>query len=305
MRLDGIHHVTCITGDARRNLDFYTRVLGLRLLTKATNQDDVFVYHLFYGDEHASPGADITFFEYRGAVRGHAGAGMVHRVLWRVAGEEALAFWEQRLAAEGVTATRHADALRFADPEGLDHELVIQQVPDAPLVARHPEIPADVALQGFAGVRAYARRAERSRALLENVMGAKALGDDTWDVRGDSRGGTIAWDPAPEAPGRQGAGTVHHVAWAAPAAEHPAWVQRLHAAGHASTDVVDRHWFHSIYFREPNGVLFEIADDAPGFTVDTPLADLGKQLQLPPWLEPRRAEIEARLTPLPDPRAGW
>jgi glyoxalase family protein len=305
MRLNGIHHVTCITGDARRNLDFYTRVLGLRLVAKAVNQDDPFVYHLFYADEGGDPGSDLTFFEYPAAARGRAGAGMVHRIVWRVAGEDALAFWDARLRAEGLDVARTPGALRFADPEGLEHEFVHDRSGDAPLVAEHPEIPAAHALRGFDGVRAYARREERSRRVLESVMGAVARGEHVWELRGATRGGTLTWDEPPAEAGRPGAGTVHHVAWGAPAAEHAGWVERLRAGGVSSTDVVDRHWFHSIYFREPNGVLFEIADDAPGFTVDTPLPELGKRVELPPWFEPHRAEIEARLTPLPDPRAGW
>lgn len=305
MKLNGLHHVTCITGDAPRNLDFYTRVLGLRLVCKAVNQDDAFVYHLFYGDEHGSPGMDLTFFEYKGARPGRAGAGMVHRIVWRVATEAALDFWAARLAAEGVETTRAPGSLRFADGEGLEHELIVDASGDPPLVAEHPEIPRAMALQGMDGVRAYAASAARSRRVLEAVMGAHESSPGTWELRGESRRGWIAYDAPPAARGVPGAGTVHHVAWGAPAAEHAAWVGRLHEGRVPSTEVVDWHWFHSIYFREPNGVLFEIADDAPGFTVDTPLDQLGQRVELPPWFEPHRAEIEAKLTPLPDPRAGW
>src|SRR5687767_11317196 len=151
MRLDGIHHVTCITGDAPRNVDFYTRVLGLRLVKKTVNQDDPTVYHLFYADEQGSPGSDITFFEYPGVRRGRAGAGMVHTVAWRVASREALDFWANRLGGEGVAAEEDVDRLAFADPEGLGLELRAVASDDPPLVARHPEIPEDLALQGFDG----------------------------------------------------------------------------------------------------------------------------------------------------------
>src|SRR6187551_609448 len=171
MRLEGIHHVTCITGDAPGNVDFYTGVLGLRLVKKTVNQDDPFVYHLFYADEQGSAGADITFFEYPGARRGRAGAGMVHRVTFRVASDEAVDFWESRLGEHGVRATREPGALRFEDPEGLGLELAVSDVPDEPLVARHPEIPEAYALQGFGGVRAFVPDPERSRRLLEEVMG--------------------------------------------------------------------------------------------------------------------------------------
>ena len=141
VRLEGIHHVTAITGDAARNVDFYTRVLGLRLVKKTVNQDDPTVYHLFYADEAGSPGSDLTFFEYPGARPGRAGAGMVHTVVWQVASAEALAFWEERLAGDGVVCERAATLLRFADPEGLGHELTVSAATDAPLLAEHPEVP--------------------------------------------------------------------------------------------------------------------------------------------------------------------
>lgn len=302
MRLEGVHHVTAITGDVVKNVDFYTRVLGLRLVGKSVNQDDPSVYHVFFSDEHGRPGADITFFEYRGAARGRAGSGMVHRVLWRVTGEPALAFWEQRLAKEGV-ATQRADAsLRFADPEGLAHELVVAHVPDEPRIADHPEIAREMALQGFHGVRAYGGRIERSGALLENVLGGRRVAENTWELRGDRRGGTIQFDAPPAERGLPGAGTVHHVAWGTSVAEHPKWVDELASHGVQSTPVVDRHFFKSIYFREPGGVLYEIADEGPGFGRDE---ELGRQIVLPPWYESHRARIESMLTPIPDPRAGW
>ena len=154
MELEGIHHISAITGDARRNIDFYTRVLGLRLTAKSVNQDDPTVYHLFYGDEHARPGADLTFFEYPGAKPGRPGAGMVHRIVHRVASDEALDFWALRFGDEGVQFERDEAALRFADPEGLAHELIADPTDDAPLTAVHPEVGAEVALRGFEGVRA-------------------------------------------------------------------------------------------------------------------------------------------------------
>lgn len=307
MNLDGIHHITAITGDAPRNVDFYTRVLGLRMTAKTVNQDDPSVYHLFYGDENAQPGADLTFFEYPGAIPGRPGAGMVHRVVWRVASGEALDFWTARLGADGVAVERgDGGSLLFADPEGLGHELVVDDSGDEPLIAEHPEIPAAVALQGFAGVRAYSARPEYSALVLEKLMGAtRRGGDETFELRGERRGGWIAWDPAPAEPGRQSAGTVHHIAWGTTDAEMQAWIDRVTQAGIPNSGYVDRHYFHSLYFREPGGVLYELATREPGFTVDGPVEELGTTLILPPFLEPRRAEIAARLTPLPDPRAGW
>lgn len=316
MRLEGIHHISAITGDAAANVDFYARVLGLRLVAKTVNQDDPSVYHLFYGSEHGRPGSEITFFEYPSAVRGRAGDGMVHTIVWRVGSAAALDFWAARLAADGVATERlDPDRLRFSDPEGLAHELAVvpHDLPDEPLRAVHPDVPAEHALQGFAGVRAYTTDVERSRPTLERLLGAREVPDDsgrhatTFGLRGERRGGTIAYDPPPatDPRGRPGAGTVHHVAWGTTVDEHPVWFARLRDAGLHSSPVVDRHYFKAIYFREPSGVLFEISDDEPGFTVDVPLEDLGSVIILPPHLEPERAAIEARLTPLPDPRAVW
>ena len=306
MRLDGLNHITAITGDAPRNVDFYTSTLGLRLVTKTVNQDDPTVYHLFYGDEEGSPGADLTFFEYPGATRGRAGAGCAYRVVWRVGSANSLGFWADRLAELEVAREVEPGSVRFADPEGLEHELVVEDVPDAPLRAHHPEIPPEHALLGFAGVRAYSMRPESSPTLLVDVLGAASVDAGTLEVRGERRGSTIRFDAAPEgARLSQGAGSIHHIAWGTTMAEHPRWLEHVNAAGVRSTPIIDRHFFHSIYFREPGGLLYEIADDGPGFASEVPLSELGRRVVLPPWLEPRRAEIESRLTPLPDPRAGW
>ena len=304
MQLQGLHHVTAITGDAQRNLDFYTRVLGLRLVAKTVNQDDPTVYHLFYADERGDAGSDITFFEYPGAIPGRPGDGMVHRVVWRVGSPAALDFWADRLAALEAPVTREENSVRFADPEGLEHELVADASGDEPLSAVHPEIPAEHALRGFEGVRAYSDEPERSGALLEQLLGAQRSGDATWQLRGERRGGWIAYDPAPAEPGRQSGGSVHHVAWGTSVADHPRWQERFEQSGVPTSGIIDRTYFKSIYFREPSGVLFEIADDAPGFTVDDPVEELGRRIILPPQFESHREQIEARLTPLPDPRAG-
>ena len=306
MRFEGIHHVTCITGDAPGNVDFYTRVLGLRMVKKTVNQDDPTVYHLFYADEEGSPGADITFFEYPGARRGRAGAGMVHTVTFRVASDEALDFWETRLREEGISTTRDASRLRFEDPEGLGLELAVSSTTDAPLVARHPDIPSERALQGFDGVRAFAADPEASRELLEETLGFLPSGEHAWEVRGEVRGGQYAYDPPPaHGPGVPGAGTVHHVAFASNMDEQDAWLERVRAAGRTPSGVIDRFWFRSIYFREPGGVLFELATLGPGFTLDEEAEHLGEALILPPAFEHLRAQIEPALTPIPDPRANW
>ena len=298
MRLEGIHHITAITADAPRNVDFYGRVLGLRLVKKTVNQDDPTVYHLFYADEKGSPGSDITFFEYPGARKGRAGDGMVHTVVWRVAREEALDFWEQRLRDEGVETERQPSRLRLADPEGLGIELAVVETADEPLVSEHPDIPSEVALQGFDGVRAFGADPPASRALLEDALGFTATGEAAWEVRGERRGGRSADDEPPGERGLGGAGTVHHVAWASTMEDHEAWRERVASAGASPTPVIDRFWFHSVYFREPGGVLFELATDGPGFAVDEDPAHLGERLVLPPWLEPHRGEIESALPPL-------
>jgi glyoxalase family protein len=305
MRLEGLNHITAITGDAPRNVAFYTGVLGLRLVTKTVNQDDPTVYHLFYADEHGTAGADLTFFEYPGAERGRLGRGCVYRVISRVGTPDSLAFWADRLGEHGVPFEKDFDSVRFADPEGLEHELTVEEVPDAPLRAEHPDIPPEHALLGFAGVRAYSMRDEASRRMLVDVLSAEEIGEKKFELRGHRRGATITWDPAPDGRLHHGAGSIHHIAWGTTVAEHPRWYEHVNAAGVRSTPIIDRHFFHSIYFREPGGVLYEIADDGPGFAHDVPLSELGREVVLPPWLEPRRAEIEARLTPLPDPRAAW
>jgi glyoxalase family protein len=301
VRLEGIHHVTCITGDAPRNVEFYARLLGLRLVKKSVNQDDPTVYHLFCAAEHGSAGSDMTFFEYPGAAPGRAGAGMVYRVVWRVAAPDALDFWEQRLAAAGVESERNGDRLLFHDPEGLELELAVVATNDAPLIADHPEIPAAVALHGFDSVRVYAASPETSRAFLEQGMDFRAAGDGTYESRGEERGSLYIYDESAER-GVPGAGTVHHVAWASPMDEHEAWRQRVLEAGANPTPVIDRFYFKSIYFREPSGVLFEIATIGPGFAVDEPADHLGERLSLPPNYEHLREQLEPVLTPLPNPR---
>jgi glyoxalase family protein len=304
MRFEGIHHVTCITGDAPHNVDFYVRVLGLRLVKKTVNQDDPTVYHLFYADEEGSPGADITFFEYPGARRGRAGTGMVHTITFRVASEDAIEFWEQRLAGEGVVTARADGRLRLEDPEGLGLELAVVETSDAPLVAEHPDIPTELALQGFDAVRAFSADPEASRVLFEQTLGFRPAGDAVWEVRGESRGGWYGFDTPPASgAGVPGAGTVHHVAWASQMDEQEAWLDAVRAAGRHPSGIIDRFWFRSIYFREPSGVLFEIATLGPGFSVDEDTEHLGESLVLPPAFEHLRPRVEQILTPLPDPRS--
>jgi glyoxalase family protein len=238
--------------------------MGLRLVKKTVNQDDPTVYHLFYADEAGSPGADLTFFEYPGAGRGSPGVGMVHRVVWRVASEEALTFWEERLLADGIESQRSPGRLEFNDPEGLGLALTVSTVADQPLIAEHPEIPGELALQGFDGVRAYSFDPDRSRGLLQETLGFAPVAGASFEARGEQRGGFYVYD---EAPGRgiPGAGTVHHVAWASPMDDHDATI-------------------------------------GPGFATDEDRAHLGESLSLPPAFEHLRAQLDGILTPLPNPR---
>jgi glyoxalase family protein len=307
MKLEGVHHITAITGDAQRNVDFYAGVLGLRLVKKTVNQDDPTVYHLFYADENGDPGSDLTFFEYPGAPPGRAGKGMIWGIRWRLGTEDALDFWEKRLTDHGTEVERGEDGVvRFADPEGLGHALKVVETTDEPLIAEHPEVPSELALQGFDGAIAYSGNPEASRPLLEEALGFQPLPDEPgqsgWECRGDDRGGLWGYSEPPAERGLQGAGSVHHIAWASQIDDHEAWRERVIAAGARPTPVIDRFYFRSIYFREPSGVLFEIATLGPGFTVDEPLESLGERLSLPPDYEHLREQVEPILRPITNPR---
>ena len=259
MRFEGIHHVTCITGDAPGNVDFYTRVLGLRMVKKTVNQDDPTVYHLFYADEAGSPGADITFFEYPGARRGRAGAGMVHTISFRVGSDETLDFWEARLGDEGVATDRSAGRLRFDDPKASGSSSPSSTPPTPRSSQSTPRCPPSTrcaASTACGRSRPHRRRA----ASCSRRLSASPTGEHAWEARGAVRGGNYAYDPPPASgAGVPGAGTVHHVAWASNMDEQEAWLERVRGAGAHASGIIDRFWFRSIYFREPSGVLFEIA----------------------------------------------
>ncbi|NUR77283.1 MAG: ring-cleaving dioxygenase [Thermoleophilia bacterium] len=294
MRLEGVHHITCITGDAPANVEFYAGELGLRMVKKTVNQDDPTVYHLFYADEKGSAGADITFFEYPGAPRGRAGDGMVHLVSFRVGSDESLEFWQKRVGGE-----IDGRSLLFTDPEGLALQLLVDDTGEPPLTAHAPDIPEEHRIRGFAGVRAYASHPERSERLLHALDF-----EPGWVARGEKRSGFYIYDVPPAERGMQSAGTVHHVAWASKLDEHDAWRDKVIDGGGQPTPVIDRFYFKSIYFREPSGVLFEIATIGPGFTADEPFETLGESLSLPPNYEQYREQVEGILAPLPNPRAA-
>jgi glyoxalase family protein len=302
MALEGLHHVTAITADAARNVDFYARLLGLRLIKKTVNFDQPDVYHLYYGDELATPGCVLTFFEFPTAAPGRAGDGMPYRIVWRVASDAALDFWAARLHDDAVACGRTTDgSVRFADIEGLEHELIVEDVPDAPLAAVAADIPAEHALQGFAGVHAYGARPQASAGLLDALGFTGA--DDAWQLAGDERRARWSYDAPPADAGVQGAGSIHHVAWSAADDDELARMRLVaSSAGARPTPIIDRQYFHSVYFREPSGVLFELATRDVGFDIDEPLASLGQALMLPPQYEPRRAQLELALTPIVNPR---
>lgn len=313
MQIDGLHHISTMTADGRAATDVVTGVLGLRLAAKTVNQDAPEMYHLFFTDEDASAGSDLTMFETRGLPRGRAGAGMVHRIGFRVASDEAIGFWADRLTRYGLPNRRARGTLTFEDPEGLGFELVVDESGDPPLRARHPQIPEEVALRGFDGVRIFSRAPERSAGVLTDVLGARAVDPATpadgglgpYELRSDRRGGLVALDRPPGERPLHGAGTVHHVAFGIRDADYEAWLPQVESHGLHTSGLVDRFYFRSIYFREPGGVLYELATDLPGFEAKGPREEWGVKTILPPWLEPHRAAIEANLQPIPDPREEW
>ena len=298
----GFHHITAITGDAPRNVDFYCRVMGMRMVKKTVNFDAPEVYHLYYADETGTPGSVLTFFEFPGARRGQAGAGMIHRLGWHVGGDVSLDFWEERLRSEAVQVDRQDGSLRFADPEGLGLELVSEASSDPPLRANAEGIADEYALLGFSGVRSYAARPKDTAELLQGILGFRGE-DGVFQHSTPGRGAAYHVDPPPSISPIQGAGSVHHVAWASADEDHESWRKTLTGAEMQPTPIIDRTYFRSIYFREPSGVLFEIATLSPGFDVDEDAASLGEALVLPQRYEVMRPWLEKNLTPITNPRS--
>jgi glyoxalase family protein len=304
MKLNGMHHITMITGDAQRNVDFYADVLGLRLVKKTVNFDAPEAYHLYFGDEHGSPGSILTWFEFAGAQRGRAGAGMVHTIQFGVGSEASLNFWADRLAARGYATARGEGSSTFTDYDGLHLELVVAQDGNPLLRAEHSEVPAEHAILGVEGARAYvARGPDADRDLLTQTLGFTHHGHGEYRLQGDKRHFHWGYETSGER-GIPGAGTVHHIAWHAPDADHVSWQQRVADAGMHVTPVIDRDYFKSVYFRQPQGILFEIATTSPGFAVDEDPEHLGEELRLPRQHEHLRPQLERHLTPLINPRAA-
>ncbi len=304
MKLQGMHHITMITGDAQKNVDFYADVLGLRLVKKTVNFDAPEAYHLYFGDDHGSPGSILTWFEFAGAQRGQAGAGMIHTIALSVASEAALDFWSRRLCARGHASERGEGSLGFADYDGLRFELAIGDGRNPPLRAPHPEIPAEHAIGGVEGARAYIGRGlEVDRGLLTDTLGFAEGAAGEYRLDGGERQFQWGYDESAQR-GLPGAGTVHHIAWHSRDEDHESWRARVGDAGMQVTPVIDRDYFLAIYFRQPQGILFEIATTSPGFAVDEDPDRLGEDLRLPRQHEHLRSQLERLLTPLANPRTA-
>ncbi len=298
--MQALHHVTMITADAQRNVDFLAGVLGLRLVKKTVNFDAPQMYHLYYGDDAGSPGTILTWFEIRGAGPGRAGAGMVHRIDLGVASEASLDFWQQRLETASVDVERSGSELHFTDPDGLALAIVVSGSGNAPLRAASDEIPAEHAIGGIEAARAY-RGAGDDHELLVDTFGFTPVGDGAYVVEGESRRVGWAYDDAPAEPGIQGSGTAHHIAWCSRDADHATWREREEAAGLPVSRTFDRDYFDAIYARMPSGILFEVATEGPGFAVDEAPGELGRELRVPKMHAPLRDELERTLTPLKVP----
>jgi glyoxalase family protein len=313
MQLAGIHHLTAVTADASRNHAFYTRTLGMRLVKKTVNQDDVSAYHLFYADGEATPGSDLTFFDWP-VQREQRGTRSISRTGLRVGSEASLAWWVTRFGAEGVAhqpATRRDGraTLDFEDFEGQRFSLVVEDKPRDPA---HPwnrsPVPAEHQVIGLGPITLSVPILAPTDRVLTDVMTMRhvreySLGNKVAAHVYEMGGGGpaaelhVAVEPGLSA-ARQGAGAVHHVAFRTTEKDYQAWTLRLEQLGMRSSGPVNRYYFQSLYFREPNGILFEIATDEPGFAADEPMDKLGERLALPPFLEGRRKEIEAGLKPL-------
>jgi glyoxalase family protein len=316
MQLTGLHHVTAITGEAARNVQFYTQTLGMRLVKKTVNQDDVSAYHLFYADAKGSPGTDVTFFDWPHVVKNLNGAGSISRIALRVGSGTALGWWAQRLKKVGVETAGVVEEdgqplVHFKDPEGLELTLVNDQGASGGTPWDESPVPVEMGIHGLQAVSLMVQDLKPTELVLTEVLGFEPVRE--YKAGGDSNRPVIVFStangkPGTEVhvesgshlqPGRLGRGGVHHVAFRTPNDEEQvAWRERVASVGLRVTPIIDRFYFKSIYFREPGGILYEIATDGPGFATDEDLHHLGERLALPPFLEPQRAFIESQLHPL-------
>lgn len=317
MQLGGLHHVTAITAQAAKNVAFYTQVLGLRLVKKTVNQDDTSAYHLFYADALGNPGTDVTFFDWPHVVQNQNGAGSIAEIGLRVPSRQALIYWSERLSElniphQGVVDEAGAEVLRFTDPEGQALALFNDRgAPESGKPWEESPVPGENFITGLHAVKLMVRNLEPTEWILTEVLGFRPVREyPSLEFKGQP---VLVYEVGRGGPGtevhvefgkhlpyaRQGRGGVHHVAFRTPNdVEHSQWRQRIAEAGLGVTPVIDRFYFKSIYFREPGGILYEIATDGPGFTADEAASKLGERLALPPFLEPKRASIEAGLKPL-------
>ena len=309
----GIHHVTAIAGDPQQNLDFYTGVLGLRLVKLTVNYDDPQTYHFYYGDAHGTPGTILTFFPWPRAKKGRQGHGQVTVTAFSVT-EPSLEFWAKRLSEQGIEFEGPYDrfeeqVMAFSDPDGLRLELVAGPALSSEKREIAGPIPVEYAIHGFHSATLAEEGYERTASLLTETLGFRLVGRDgnrfRYAVRSSEPSTIVDLVCSPDsASGGMGSGVVHHIAWRTPDdPQQSEWHTEIARQGYNISPVMDRKYFHSIYFREPGGVLFEIATDHPGFAVDEPAASLGTRLVLPDWLETRRSQIEARLPPVRIPKA--
>jgi glyoxalase family protein len=306
----GLHHITAISGNAQENVDFYAGVLGMRLVKKSVNQDDPGTYHLFYADAEGHPGTDLTFFPWEQMAPPVMGHGLAVEVQLEVP-QGSLPFWGQRLEKYGAALSKierrfNHEVLPLVDPHGMRVALVADETKRSFEPWRGSSVPLERQIRGLYGARLWERDAAATARFIESSMGFAPLGDeDGWTRYGfDNAAGIVDIRETPsERRGRWGIGAVHHLAWRVDDEEHQLGVRRqVEEAGASATPVIDRFWFKSVYFKEPGGVLFELATEGPGFAVDEDPAHLGESLVLPPFLQPHREQIEAVLPALVSPR---
>ncbi len=314
-KLNGLHHVTAIASDAQRNVEFYTGLLGLRLVKKTVNFDDPQSYHLYYGDGRGTPGTILTFFVWPGGSKGRVGSGEPSRVAFAVP-EGSLPWWRRRLSEAGVEVKGNGtvfggETISFADPDGMQVELIESDAPRDVQIWTDGQVGADSAIRTIAGVTLTRTAKPSSDELYTQQLGFREIGTEDGRRRfasgeGNSESFIDVVEPEVAGHGRMGAGTIHHIAFRTPDdATQLEWLQKITGLGLHVSPVMDRNYFHSIYFREPSGILFEVATDGPGFAVDEAAETLGESLQLPAQYERARTQIEAILPPIHLPqRAG-